>query len=282
MKTTDELRSLLGNILLRIQSRKMLDRLSPVFREVPLHRGILLTRGNGPAPLPEPGSNEYDDRMQDRRYGFEAASLRVPVDYAQEYADRIARAEGANSRLNLIAPRKSGVLWYSELPEANLDGEALIVSSELRDSLDGLRGKVCYHLQRYEVGDATQSIVDVLSLLNKEITRIQPWSQDTQPHEIIHLLTWARETLRICGILLQSFIPHASRSLLDALHVHPRTRTYGYACIGAGRVRSGPLEKRILFPNKAQKTWQQVEEDHKYEENRRKRLLMERRQNPQA
>ncbi|KAL5523837.1 hypothetical protein ACEPAG_8010 [Sanghuangporus baumii] len=282
LKSTDELRSLLGNILLRLQSRKVLDRLPPAFRQVPLHRGILLTRGNGPAPLPEPGSQEYDDRMQDRVYGGEASSLQVQIDYAQEYIDQRARAEEGTSVFDLPPMRKSGVLWYSELPEAKSDGEAVIVSSELRESLDRLRGKVSFHLQRFEVGEATQSIADVLSLLNKEITRIQPWSPETQPREIIHLLTWGRETLRICGILLQPFIPHASRALLDALHTHPRTRTYGYACIGAGRVRSGPLEKRVLFPNKTQKEWQQVEADHKYDENRRKRIQMERKQNQLA
>ena len=275
LKFTDELRSLLGNVLLRLQSSKVLGRLPAAFHEVPLHRDILLTRGNARTPLPVPGSEEYDDRQEDLHYQNEASEFGADMDYAKEYTERL---DSSNTKIDShwIRPeRNSGVIWYSELPEPEANDEVPIVSVELRDALDALRGKVSYHLQRYEVGEAAQSIVDVLTLLNKDITRIQPWSEETRPREVLHILTWGREILRICGILLHPFMPNASQALLDALHVNPRYRTYAYARIGAGRVRSGPMERSLLFPNKRQKAWKEVEADHKWEENMGKRKLSE-------
>ncbi|EJD03041.1 uncharacterized protein FOMMEDRAFT_20213 [Fomitiporia mediterranea MF3/22] len=268
VKSTNELRSLLGNVLLRLQSKKMLHRLPAAYQSVPLHRGILLTRGNAPMHLFEPGSEEYDDRLEDERYAYEAIKEEAQANYVKEYTDRLARPRDV---YGLISERTPGVVRYSELPEPDATGEALIVSAELREALNMLRGKVSYHLQRFEVGEATQSIVGVLSLLNKEITRIRPWSADTRPRDVLHLLAWARETLRICGILLQSFMPTASQALLDALRVHPGARTYAYATIGVGRVRPGPMKKTVLFPPTVERTLQHVEADHKHDENKQRK-----------
>ena len=144
-----------------------------------------------------------------------------------------------------------------------------IVSTELRDNLDALRGKVCYHMERREVSEATRSIVHVLSLLNKEITRIEPWSPETRSSDVLHLLVWARETLRICGILLQPFLPIASQALLDALRVAGgNARSFGAAQIGVGSVHAGPMQRSVLFPTAEQRKWKAIEDDHGYDRNK--------------
>jgi methionyl-tRNA synthetase len=58
------------------------------------------------------------------------------------------------------------------------------------------------------------------------------------------------ETLRICGILLQPFIPTKSVELLEALGTHPEERTWDYAEPGKGT--TGKLKQGIrLFVDPA-------------------------------
>ncbi|KAI5120656.1 hypothetical protein M0805_007993 [Coniferiporia weirii] len=266
-----ELRSLLGNILLRMQSKKILEKLPAAFQEVPLHRSVLMTRGNAPIPLSTPGTPEYEDVMEDRLFlhDYMKPDTKGEVDYAKEYTERALRAvrsEDTGSDQYAIK-----LIAYSELPESEAEGDAPIVSPELRDALDILRGKVSYHLQQREVSLATRSIVDVLALLNKEFTRIAPWTPNTPARDVIHLLIWTRETLRICAILLQPYIPKSSSALLDALRVQGGARTYAFARIGAGRVSSGPVQRRVLFPTAQQRVLDEVEADHRWEENLRKK-----------
>lgn len=216
-----------------------------------------MTRGNAQLSLTEPGSRPYDEMREDEIFRAVQWVENEELHYVEDYL------AGRNEMVE--RPRARGVS-YSNISNDALD-EAPIVSSELRDSLDILRGKVCFHMQRLEVTEATQSIVNVLSLLNKEITCIEPWASNTGAREILHLLVWARETLRICGILLQPFLPIASQSLLDALRVAGNARTYDAARIGAGRVRAGPMQHRILFPNAEQRKWEAVEADHQHDAN---------------
>lgn len=46
----------------------------------------------------------------------------------------------------------------------------------------------------------------------------------------------ALETLRITGILLQPFIPHASERLLDGLNIPADERSVDFARVGKGEV----------------------------------------------
>lgn len=279
-----ELRNLFGNLLLRMQSPKILSRLPAAFHEVPLHRKILLTRGNAASPIPTPGTPEYHDVQEDRRYARAFGNLRVlHATYDVELAAEARQDQSAPQPTNIgeleadlkemrdcvESRRRIRVRFYNELPDA-AENEEPIVSLQLRDDLDKLRRRVTYRLQRREVSEATQVIVDVLVQLNKEFTRIAPWSESTPPRDVIHLLTWSRETLRICGIMLLPFIPKAAASLLDALRVDRTARTYAFARVGAGRVRSGPLQNRVLFPKEEERTVEDVQTDHRWEINQAK------------
>lgn len=270
-----------------MQSPKILSRLPSAFHEIPLHRGILLTRGNAASPLPIPGTTEYNDIREDRRYIHAFGNLRIlNAAYATELAaaakecqdapqttdDNMLEATLHRLRKRIESKRHWKVCMYNELPEISED-EAPIVSPQLRDDLDKLRRKVRYRLQKREVSEATQAIVDVLVQLNKEFTRIAPWSESTSPRDVIHLLTWSRETLRICGLMLQPFVPKAAKALLDALRVDGSARSYAFARVGAGRVRSGPLLNRIIFPKDKQRLEESVRADHQMDENLAKKSL---------
>lgn len=51
----------------------------------------------------------------------------------------------------------------------------------------------------------------------------------------------ALETLRVTGILLQPFIPHASERLLDGLGISADERSVEYACVGKSEVGGGSV-----------------------------------------
>jgi methionyl-tRNA synthetase len=63
---------------------------------------------------------------------------------------------------------------------------------------------------------------------------------------VSRLLSYTRETLRICGILLQPFVPTKARELLDALGVPGEKRTLRDARLGAGELPGS--EKRGVTP----------------------------------
>ena len=121
--------------------------------------------------------------------------------------------------------------------------------------LGGLRQRVEGHMQNLVVVDAIQEIVDVLTLVrsghtlhrdseadlpwfflqaNKVYSETQPWLPSTDPSHRAQLHAISVETLRICGILLQPFIPTKSVELLEALGTNPEERTWDYAEPGKG------------------------------------------------
>lgn len=71
---------------------------------------------------------------------------------------------------------------------------------------------------------------------NREYTNIAPWSSTTSVATVSRLLSYTRETLRICGILLQPVIPTKAGALLDALGVPSEKRTLVDARLGNGEL----------------------------------------------
>jgi len=72
------------------------------------------------------------------------------------------------------------------------------------------------------------------SQANKIYSETQPWlpSTDTSHRAQLHVISV--ETLRICGILLQPFIPIKSVELLEALGTKPEERTWDHTEPGSG------------------------------------------------
>ena len=151
-----------------------------------------------------------------------------------------------------------------ELQEAILDGKQ-VQGSEILLRLDGLRLRVQDHMHNLVVAEALQEIVDVLALVsfhkrsplqgelihrgslnpqaNKVYSEAQPWLLSTEPSQRAQIHAISVETLRICGILLQPFIPEKSVELLEALGTRPEERSWDYAEPGKGT--TGDLKQGI-------------------------------------
>ncbi|KAF9779503.1 tRNA synthetases class I (M)-domain-containing protein [Thelephora terrestris] len=135
----------------------------------------------------------------------------------------------------LLGP--SAIPTIVELQEAVLDGKQ-VQGSEILLRLGGLRLRVQEHMRNLVVGDAIQEIVDVLALANKIYSETQPWLPSTEPSQRAQIHAISVETLRICGILLQPFIPGKSVELLEALGTRPKERFWDCAEPGKGTTRN--------------------------------------------
>ena len=87
--------------------------------------------------------------------------------------------------------------------------------------------------------------------------KCKPWDLTSKAdnlaelNEIIYLCS---ESLRICGILLQPFMPDTMKKLLDMLGVAPGARNYANAMLGSDHdygdstVAVGRGTRGVLFP----------------------------------
>ena len=68
------------------------------------------------------------------------------------------------------------------------------------------------------------------------MTDTAPWAKSTPASVALHVQTLILECLRVCGILLQPFMPSKSSALLTALDIPDEQRTLEFAELGRGRV----------------------------------------------
>ncbi|KAI9816998.1 MAG: methionyl-tRNA synthetase [Phylliscum demangeonii] len=120
-------------------------------------------------------------------------------------------------------------------------------------------------LVKFDLRYALRAIIDVVRLSNKLFADNEPWtlieSTKYRPRALAQQTVYlCAEALRICGILLQAFIPTKARELLDAIGVAEGRRALAHATVGADPDygdASGPAqeggeggagEKQLLFP----------------------------------
>lgn len=85
------------------------------------------------------------------------------------------------------------------------------------------------------------------------LTVTQPWSKNTASELVEQVYAVSLETLRVCGLLLQPFIPSKSEELLDALVVPKDKRSWSHARLLGGTV--GDVQRGIrLFSLPAKST----------------------------
>lgn len=76
-----------------------------------------------------------------------------------------------------------------------------------------------------------------LAQTNRYLTRHEVWRKVNDPNENVQrdikiIIYYAAESMRICGILLQPFMPAKMKRMLDMLGVNDEKRTYRYAEYG--------------------------------------------------
>ncbi|KAK0665585.1 mitochondrial putative methionyl-tRNA synthetase [Cercophora samala] len=125
------------------------------------------------------------------------------------------------------------------------------------NNLATLPATVDKHMQNLDPVSAIRAIMEVVTQANALLSEIEPWrlikSTTQEDHDLAHEMVYlAAESLRICGILLQPFLPTKAGQLLDMLGVAPENRTfknteifsdpsYGEAIINPGKSREDSL-----------------------------------------
>ncbi|KAH9060995.1 tRNA synthetases class I (M)-domain-containing protein [Lactarius vividus] len=122
-----------------------------------------------------------------------------------------------------------------ETLEHSTDVEKLI---EVMDPLKSLAAVVDSHLEELRIAEALEGIISQLKAANAMMNATEPWAKETPQALIGEVYTLSLETLRVCGILLQPFIPAKARMLLDALGISHSERSLQHARYLPGTVSS--------------------------------------------
>lgn len=97
---------------------------------------------------------------------------------------------------------------------------------ELIELAESTITKVTAHMEHLRVQDAIDDIFELLRRSNKYIDETLPWSLAKNPEDSARLQTVLynlMEAIRIAAVLLESFIPGTSKSILDQLNTQVRT-----------------------------------------------------------
>ncbi|KAI0920762.1 hypothetical protein AcW1_005059 [Taiwanofungus camphoratus] len=100
------------------------------------------------------------------------------------------------------------------------------------------------NMQKLQVTDALEKIVATLQEANMLMSRTAPWAKSTSVETTLNVCALILEALRICGILLQPFMPSKAALLLDSLGIPAEQRALEHAAMGqaqVGEVQSGVL-----------------------------------------
>lgn len=109
------------------------------------------------------------------------------------------------------------------------------------------------NMENFQVGAALDSIFRLLRRSNKYIDETEPWKLAKDPaarNRLQTVLYNLLESIRIAGVLLESFMPETSQKILDALHTQQRAldsvRSFGQLETGIECAKSiEPLFQRI-------------------------------------
>ena len=177
-------------------------------------------------------------------------------------ASRIVRGKGWNVKNSVVEqavagkPPAEGSLAGSHrillmnLPErVTAKFEALDSGAALKDIMNAV----------YAVSITSTKVdcTDNLSQTNRYMQHTQPWDLVGDPHESENLnsvVYLCAESLRICGILLQPYMPETMSKLLDMLGVAPEARKYENTLLGSDFSYGKPLielgrgTQGVLFP----------------------------------
>ena len=108
------------------------------------------------------------------------------------------------------------------------------VDDELKEVATSALAKVTAKMDEFKVGDALDEIFAVLRRSNKYIDETMPWALAKDPEKQDRLATVLYnllESIRICAVLLHSFLPETSDKILDSICATVRdldsTTTFG-------------------------------------------------------
>lgn len=171
--------------------------------------------------------NYKDPREYINSYGVDAIRYfvlrEVPFgsdgSFSEEALIKRTNADLANCLGNLVNRSISMVNKYFDGKVS--DRNSYDEDEEFVCEIENLKGKVCETLDRYEVSNALSLIFDVLRRSNKYVDETMPWvlykegNLDRLEKALYNLL----ESIRVCTILLQPFMPDTCVKIFKQLNV---------------------------------------------------------------
>ncbi|TIA94829.1 hypothetical protein E3P94_04034 [Wallemia ichthyophaga] len=157
---------------------------------------------------------------------------------------------------NLLS-RISGKKIMDKLSNANpIDIHPNDNEEILHNKLVSLHTRFITSMDTFEMGKALETIEDTLHEVNRYFTKVEPWSDHTSIEDCARCVMYARETLRIIGILLQPIMPNKSKELLDKLGVDLYARNLQDAALNISLTQTLTLNTQtaVLFPPLIEKT----------------------------
>ena len=122
----------------------------------------------------------------------------------------------------------------------------------LKAKLEALGGNVKKQMDQLRIADAIDEIIDCLRSSNKYIDETTPWilaKDETRQDELRTVLYNLIESIRICAVYLQAFIPDTSAKIFDLLNTdltsYESTKEFGQYVDGTELKKPEILFQRI-------------------------------------
>ncbi|KAI0030696.1 tRNA synthetases class I (M)-domain-containing protein [Vararia minispora EC-137] len=133
------------------------------------------------------------------------------------------------------------------LDAISVDGPTCPWTFEVMNGLESLGSQVGEDLSDFKIKDALDRIVHQLNLVNRMLENVRPWDAATTTGDRAKAIALSSEALRICGVVLQPFIPGKAAELLDGLGVPADEREWRHSGWLAGSVGEY-VSSMVLFP----------------------------------
>ncbi|KAH0559669.1 hypothetical protein GP486_003814 [Trichoglossum hirsutum] len=138
-----------------------------------------------------------------------------------------------------------------------IGSDQLAIAQRVR--VESISGIVKKHMGELDVGGALRAIMSTIYKTNKYLQESSPWdlTKSGDPADkarLDRIIYLSAEAIRICGILLQPYMPGKMNQLMEILGVQPDHRTYRHARLGADtsygtpKVDLGRGTEKVLFP----------------------------------
>lgn len=156
---------------------------------------------------------------------------------------------------NLVSRLTRGKGWDVRRAVMNGDKHIEQLDKQLSSDLKELTSQVSRCMKLPDPGEGLQTIMTAVYQTNAYMQSSAPWnlSEPEQQEQLDRVIYLCAESLRICGILLQPYMPAKMKQLLDMLGVAEDARMYSNANLGNDQDYGEPKydigkDTEVLFP----------------------------------
>ena len=104
-----------------------------------------------------------------------------------------------------------------------------VMDKDFVDSINKLASLVTEKMEGLQVADAITEIFNVLRASNKYIDDTMPWAlakEEDKKNRLETVLYNLLESIRVCGSMLEAFMPDTSKSILEQINISDRTYAF--------------------------------------------------------